>query len=135
MGRLRQRNSECATSSLTSQRRGTWSTPSLPAPQQRPGDAAHSRYNAILASASASHPLAGCEERTPQRRAALAAQRRRRADPRNLLGSLVFALFIPYVTAGRTLLYVDLQVRGEEEPARPRRRVSWLRRPAPAPSS
>jgi hypothetical protein len=53
----------------------------------------------------------------------------------NLLGSLVFALFIPYVTACRTLLYFDLQVRAEEEPARPRRRVSWLRRPAPAPSS
>ena len=39
----------------------------------------------------------------------------------NLLGSLVFALFIPYVTAGRTLLYFDLQVREEEEPARARR--------------
>ncbi|HSC20686.1 MAG TPA: hypothetical protein VLC07_03070 [Solirubrobacterales bacterium] len=39
----------------------------------------------------------------------------------NLLGSLVFALFIPYVSAGRTLLYFDLQVREEEEPARPRR--------------
>lgn len=39
----------------------------------------------------------------------------------NLLGSLVFALFIPYVTAGRTLLYLDLQVREEEELARPRR--------------
>ncbi|HET7454719.1 MAG TPA: hypothetical protein VFJ76_04295 [Solirubrobacterales bacterium] len=38
----------------------------------------------------------------------------------NLLGSLVFALFIPYVAAGRTLLYFDLQVRAEEEPARPR---------------
>ena len=42
----------------------------------------------------------------------------------NLLGSLVFVLFIPYVTAGRTLLYFDLQVRAEEEPARPRR-LSW----------
>jgi hypothetical protein len=53
----------------------------------------------------------------------------------NLLGSLVFALFIPYVTAGRTLLYFDLQVRAEEEPARPRRRASRFRRPAPVPSS
>jgi hypothetical protein len=41
----------------------------------------------------------------------------------NLLGSLVFALFIPYVTVGRTLLYFDLQVRAEEEPIKPRR--SW----------
>jgi hypothetical protein len=41
----------------------------------------------------------------------------------NLLGSLVFALFIPYVTVGRTLLYFDLQVRAEEEPAKPQR--SW----------
>ncbi|MGN6201847.1 MAG: hypothetical protein ACTHNY_05525, partial [Solirubrobacterales bacterium] len=53
----------------------------------------------------------------------------------NLLGSLVFALFIPYVTAGRTLLYLDLQVRAEEEPARPRRRASRFWRAAPAPSS
>jgi hypothetical protein len=53
----------------------------------------------------------------------------------NLLGSLVFALFIPYVVAARTLLYFDLQVRAEEEPAKPRRRVSRFRRPAPAPSS
>jgi hypothetical protein len=36
----------------------------------------------------------------------------------NLLGSLVFALFIPYVTIGRTLLYFDLQVRAED--VRPR---------------
>ena len=53
----------------------------------------------------------------------------------NLLGSLVFALFIPYVTAGRTLLYFDLQVRAEEEPVKPRRRPSRFWRPAPAPSS
>ena len=39
----------------------------------------------------------------------------------NLLGSLVFALFIPYVTIGRTLLYFDLQVRAEG--ARPRSRT------------
>lgn len=53
----------------------------------------------------------------------------------NLLGSLVFALFIPFVTAGRTLLYFDLQVREEEEPARPRRRVSRFWRPSLATSS
>jgi hypothetical protein len=32
----------------------------------------------------------------------------------NLLGSVVFALFIPYVAVGQTLLYFDLQVREEE---------------------
>jgi hypothetical protein len=41
----------------------------------------------------------------------------------NLLGSLIFALLIPYVALGDTLLYLDLRVRHEEEPARPRR--SW----------
>ncbi|HUB37138.1 MAG TPA: hypothetical protein VL972_09965 [Solirubrobacteraceae bacterium] len=41
----------------------------------------------------------------------------------NLLGSLVYALLIPYVALGRTLLYLDLQVRAEEQPAKPRR--SW----------
>jgi hypothetical protein len=51
----------------------------------------------------------------------------------NLLGSLVFALFIPYVTVGRTLLYFDLQVRAEEEPARPRRSLRFWR-PSPAPT-
>lgn len=52
----------------------------------------------------------------------------------NLLGSLVFALFIPYVTAGRTLLYFDLQVREEEEPARPRRLPHPRRRHQPDPA-
>ncbi|HET7417000.1 MAG TPA: hypothetical protein VFJ61_05200 [Solirubrobacterales bacterium] len=51
----------------------------------------------------------------------------------NLLGSLVFALFIPYVNVGRTLLYFDLQVRAEEEPAKRRRLLFW--RPSPARSS
>jgi hypothetical protein len=41
----------------------------------------------------------------------------------NLLGSLIFALLIPYVTVGKTLLYFDLQARAEAEPAKPRR--SW----------
>jgi hypothetical protein len=44
----------------------------------------------------------------------------------NLIGSAVFALFIPYVTVGRTLLYFDLQVREETEPARPwRQRLAF----------
>jgi hypothetical protein len=52
----------------------------------------------------------------------------------NILGSVVFALFIPYVAVGQTLLYFDLQVREEEEPAKPRlaRRLflsgSWQRK-------
>ena len=41
----------------------------------------------------------------------------------NLLGSLIFALLIPYVTVGDTLLYFDLQARAGAEPAKPRR--SW----------
>jgi len=47
----------------------------------------------------------------------------------NLLGSVVFALFIPYVAVGQTLLYFDLQVRAEEEPV-PKRRLlrPWRQR-------
>ena len=41
----------------------------------------------------------------------------------NLIGSLVFALLIPFVAMGETFLYFDLGVRQEEEPVRPRR--SW----------
>jgi hypothetical protein len=41
----------------------------------------------------------------------------------NTIGSLVFALLIPFVAMGETFLYFDLGVREEEEPARPRR--SW----------
>jgi len=41
----------------------------------------------------------------------------------NLIGSLVFALLIPFVAMGETFLYFDLSVREETEPARPRR--SW----------
>jgi hypothetical protein len=41
----------------------------------------------------------------------------------NLLGALIFALMIPYVALGETLLYFDLQARAETEPAKPRR--SW----------
>ena len=39
----------------------------------------------------------------------------------NLIGSLVFALLIPYFALGITLLYFDLQTRATEEPAKPRR--------------
>lgn len=52
----------------------------------------------------------------------------------NVLGSVVFALFIPFVAIGQTLLYFDLQVREEEEPA-PRQRLWRFPRPNPAPSS
>jgi hypothetical protein len=41
----------------------------------------------------------------------------------NVLGSLIYALLIPYVALGKTLLYFDLQARAEVEPAKPRR--SW----------
>ena len=41
----------------------------------------------------------------------------------NLIGSFVYALLIPFVALGETLLYFDLVVREEEEPAGPRR--SW----------
>lgn len=51
----------------------------------------------------------------------------------NLAGALIFSLLIPYVVAGETLLYFDLEARAEAEPARPRGR--WrqrLRRPSAA---
>ena len=52
----------------------------------------------------------------------------------NVIGSFVFALLVPYVALGRTLLYFDLGVRAEEKPAKrwrerlPRRRT---RQPRP----
>jgi hypothetical protein len=46
----------------------------------------------------------------------------------NLLGSLVFALFVPYVALGRTLLYFDLQARAETEPVEPKRLRTAVRR-------
>jgi hypothetical protein len=52
----------------------------------------------------------------------------------NLLGSVVFALFIPYVAVGQTLLYFDLQVREDEEPVT-RRRLRRFWPPSPMPSS
>jgi hypothetical protein len=49
----------------------------------------------------------------------------------NVIGSVVFALLVPYVALGRTLLYFDLGVRVEEEPAKPWRE-RWPRRAAAA---
>jgi hypothetical protein len=46
----------------------------------------------------------------------------------NLLGSLVFALLVPYVALGHTLLYFDLQARAETEPVEPQRLRKALRR-------
>lgn len=46
----------------------------------------------------------------------------------NFIGSVVFALLIPYVAVGRTLLYFDLEARRAAEPAAEasrRRRWSW----------
>lgn len=45
----------------------------------------------------------------------------------DLLGSLIFALLIPYVAVGTTLLYFDLEARADAEPAKPRRSWSLLR--------
>lgn len=57
----------------------------------------------------------------------------------NLIGSVVFALLIPYVAIGRTLLYFDLAASEDAEeaagaPARRRRRLPWTR-PRPAPEA
>lgn len=49
----------------------------------------------------------------------------------NLIGMLVFALLVPYVAIGHTLLYFDLQARAAEAPAR-RWRERLPRRPAAA---
>jgi hypothetical protein len=48
----------------------------------------------------------------------------------NLIGSLVFALLIPYVALGHTVLYFDLGARAATEPAKPRRQWIGLRREA-----
>jgi hypothetical protein len=45
----------------------------------------------------------------------------------NIIGSVVFALLIPYVALGHTLLYFDLQARAEEEPVEPKRFWARLR--------
>jgi len=46
----------------------------------------------------------------------------------NAIGSVVFALLIPYVAIGQTLLYYDLEELGEKAPARWRQRLPRLRR-------
>jgi hypothetical protein len=53
----------------------------------------------------------------------------------NIIGSLVFALILPYVAIGRTLLYFDLEARAEQRAAEPGRlRRLWSRsRPSPQP--
>jgi hypothetical protein len=48
----------------------------------------------------------------------------------NLIGSLVFALLMPYVALGRTLLYLDLCTREEAAAGQPARRRWWRLRPA-----
>ena len=51
----------------------------------------------------------------------------------NAIGSVVFALLIPYVAIGQTLLYFDLEAQGAKAPAA--RRLRWRRsskRPATA---
>jgi hypothetical protein len=50
----------------------------------------------------------------------------------NLIGSVVYALLIPYIAIGRTLLYFDLGAREAEGEAAGRRRGFRLRRPRPA---
>ena len=50
----------------------------------------------------------------------------------NVIGSVVFALLVPYVALGRTLLYFDLGARAEEAPAKPWRERLLSRRTAAA---
>jgi len=53
----------------------------------------------------------------------------------NVIGSVVFALIVPYVALGRTLLYFDLGARAEEAPAKRWRERLARRATAPAPES
>jgi hypothetical protein len=46
----------------------------------------------------------------------------------NIVGSLVFALLVPYVAIGRTLLYFDLAARQEKAATEPTRRRRWWSR-------
>jgi hypothetical protein len=50
----------------------------------------------------------------------------------NLFGSIVYALVFPYVALGRTLLYLDLCAREEDEEAAGLTRRHWFSRPRPA---
>jgi hypothetical protein len=51
----------------------------------------------------------------------------------NVLGSVVFALLLPYVAIGRTLLYFDLAARQAEEVSEPAQRRRWWSRARPSP--
>ncbi len=53
----------------------------------------------------------------------------------NVIGSVVFALLVPYVALGRTLLYFDLGARAEEAPAKRWRERLPRRSAVAAPSS
>jgi hypothetical protein len=48
----------------------------------------------------------------------------------NAIGALVFALLVPYIAIGRTLLYFDLQVEAERAPAK-----RWRERPPRRPAA
>jgi hypothetical protein len=54
----------------------------------------------------------------------------------NVVGAVVFALLVPYIAIGRTLLYFDLQIEAERAPVkRWRERLPWRReRPVQAPA-
>jgi hypothetical protein len=51
----------------------------------------------------------------------------------NVVGTVVFALLLPYVAIGRTLLYFDLAVRQREAATEPKRRRRWWSRTRPSP--
>jgi len=51
----------------------------------------------------------------------------------NVVGTVVFALLVPYVSIGRTLLYFDLTVHEEEAATEPTRRRRWWSRLRPSP--
>ncbi|MEX2447612.1 MAG: hypothetical protein WD404_02580 [Solirubrobacterales bacterium] len=46
----------------------------------------------------------------------------------NVIGTLVFALLVPYVAIGQTLLYFDLEIAGTTEKTRWRERLPWRTR-------
>jgi VPS62-like protein len=50
----------------------------------------------------------------------------------NLIGSIIYALVMPYVALGRTLLYLDLCTREEAEATAGLTRRRWYSRPRPA---
>jgi hypothetical protein len=53
----------------------------------------------------------------------------------NLIGAIVYALLVVYVSTGRTLLYLDLAYRHAHDPAPARRTFRWRRnRATPAPA-